>query len=37
MNKSVVMMINTAVSGAVFFAYGSSMPEISYHGLGFHK
>ena len=37
MNRNVVMMINAAVSGTVFFAYGISMPKIIYRDLGFEK
>ena len=37
MNRSVIMMIGTAVNEAVCFAYGISVPQIIYHDLGFEK
>ena len=37
MNRSVIVMINIAVSGTAFFTCGISMPKIIYHDLGFDK
>ncbi len=35
MNRSVIMMISTAVKEAACFVYGISVPQIIYHDLGF--
>lgn len=37
MNRSIAMMINSAVMDRVFFACSTVVPQIIYHGPGFEE